>query len=144
MKPLHHAVGSLAFGIMLTLGVSAHAQLQFTDVRVTSGGAIQLHWASESNAVYTIEYASELVDGGTVWQALYEDYPALETNTFWTDAGDYNTASVVGHPRDGAMRFYRVVQWQRPDGLVGAEDGGPGQVDGPAAGKAGSQAGRQP
>lgn len=113
MKNSFASIGRLVAATILSLGListSRAQQLQFTDVRVTSGGAIQLYWASDSNAVYDIEFASELTDGGTVWKTIYEDYPALGTNTFWTDAGDQNTASVVNHPRDGAMRFYRVVQ----------------------------------
>jgi hypothetical protein len=113
MKTSFASIGRLVAAIIISLGLNSNSraqQLQFTDVRVTSGGAIQLYWASDSNAVYNIEFAPELTDGGTVWKTIYEDYPALGTNTFWTDAGDQNTASVVNHPRDGAMRFYRVVQ----------------------------------
>jgi Bacterial Ig domain len=113
MKTSLAIIGKLAAAIILSLILSTPSQaqqLQFTDVRVTSGGAIQLYWSSESNAVYSIEYASELTDSGTIWQTLYQDYPALGTNTFWTDAGDQNAQSVINHPRDGAMRFYRVVQ----------------------------------
>lgn len=113
MKHALAIIGGLAAGIILSLNLNtpSHAQqLQFTDVRVTSGGAIQLHWQSKSNAVYSIEYAPEVTDGGTIWKTLYEDYPASGTNTLWTDAGDQNTASAVNHPRDGAMRFYRVIQ----------------------------------
>ncbi|HOF71272.1 MAG TPA: DUF6345 domain-containing protein [Verrucomicrobiota bacterium] len=117
MKSLKSTIGKLAVGCVFGLSLisSAPAQLQFTDVRVNSGGAIQLYWASESNAVYRIEYASELIDSGTIWNMLYEDYPSFGTNTYWTDAGDQNTADVVGHPRDGAMRFYRVVQTDTND-----------------------------
>lgn len=113
MKTALAIIGRLTVAtiLLLTLNTTSQAQqLQFTDVRVTGGGAIQLHWTSESNAVYSVEYASELIDSGTVWQTLYQDYPALGTNTFWTDAGDQNTQSLINHPRDGAMRFYRVVQ----------------------------------
>jgi hypothetical protein len=115
MKTLNQTVSALVAGAALFVVLGAHAQLQFTGARVTSGGAIQLQWASESNAVYRIEYTPEVSDGGTVWQTLYEDYPALGTNTVWTDAGDQNTQTIVGHPRDGAMRFYRVVQTDTND-----------------------------
>lgn len=110
---------SRALAIVIAIGAlvitSSLAQLQFTDVHVTTGGAIQLHWQSESNAVYRIDYTSNVTDSGTVWTMLYEDYPSLGTNTFWTDAGDQNTVSVVDHPRDGSMRFYRVVQTDTND-----------------------------
>lgn len=111
MKRISQKLAELVMGCVLALGLFRHAnaQLQFTDVRATSGGAIQLYWASETNGIYRIEYASELSDT-TVWQMLYEDYPSLGTSTFWTDAGDQNTVSMVGHPMDGTMRFYRVVQ----------------------------------
>jgi len=118
MKGYHQALSKLVACGFFAIGVFAsnsNAQsLQFTHVGVTSGGAVTLHWQSESNAVYNIEYATELSDS-IVWKTLYEDYPAQGTNTYWTDAGDQNTVTILAHPRDGAMRFYRVVQTDTHD-----------------------------
>jgi len=118
MKTLNKFIGGLAVVFMLTFCISADGQLQFTQVKVINGGAIQVHWQSESNAVYRIEYADHLVDvndGGTTWTLRYENYPAFGTNTFWADAGNLGGEPVVLHPRDDAMRFYRVVQMDTND-----------------------------
>lgn len=103
---------------IITLAAQASAQLQFTGASATKEGAIQLQWQSESNAVYRIEYASQLVDpnlGYIVWQTLYEDYPAIGTNTIWMDAGNPSLLPIVPHPRDEAARFYRIVQTDTND-----------------------------
>jgi len=53
--------------LVLALATNAFAQnaLQFTSANATSEGAIQLHWASNSNEVYEIDYADSLIDTNT-------------------------------------------------------------------------------
>jgi hypothetical protein len=109
MKTLNHAIGRLTIGIMLAFCASTFAQLQFTDVHSLPDEGIQLYWASESNTVYRIEYAAELVDGGTSWGVLYDDYPSHGTNTFLMDTGNYDQIPWILRPKDEPMRFYRVV-----------------------------------
>lgn len=104
----------LATAIALACGLAlpSRAQLQFTDVRVTEEGAIKLFWNSESNAVYQVDYADELVDvnaGGTVWHPLFIDYPSHGTNTFIADAGNYDVAPEIVHPKLSPVRFYRIT-----------------------------------
>ena len=87
--------------------------LQFTGASATPEHAIQLHWASNSNELYQIQYADSLIDtntGSTTWNILYEDYPAQQgTNTFWLDTGNYNLSPAIPHPKNSPMRFYRVM-----------------------------------
>lgn len=75
-------------------------------------GAIVIKWESESNAVYRIEFATDLVGSGsgTVWRTLYEDYPSHGTNTFWMDNGDYSQEPPIKRPKDNPMRFYRIAK----------------------------------
>jgi hypothetical protein len=87
-------------------------QLQFTKVNTLPQGSIQLHWASNPNEVYEIDYATQLQDqsqGGTVWLPLYTDYPSHGTNTIVTDDGNYDLAPEIPHPRFTPYRFYRIV-----------------------------------
>src|ERR1017187_5514034 len=105
--------------VVITLAAQANAQLQFTGVRATVENAIQLYWQSDSNALYEIDYADQLVDaslGGPVWTPLYTDYPSHGTNTFAADAGNYDQVPSITHPKNSPMRFYRVV-------LTGANTG---------------------
>src|SRR4051812_28670564 len=86
--------------------------LQFTSVNATDEGGIRLAWQSESNTVYRVEYATDLVDisnGGPAWQTIYEHYPSHGTNTFWLDTGNYVLDPSVVHPRSAPLRFYRIV-----------------------------------
>lgn len=122
MKTIKGTLRSLPV-IIAALTVSAsvgHAQnpLVITSVTAAPDKAVQLRWQSESNAVYSIEFASELIDaslGGPAWQTLYEDYPSLGTNTYWEDTGNLHSFPVVNHPRDDAMRFYRVIKTDTND-----------------------------
>src|SRR5882724_9354409 len=87
-------IGAIAL-LLLVSAVQTFGQneLQFTSVTMTSEKAIQLHWASNTNEVYEIDFADELAgndDGTTVWQKIYDNYPSHGTNTFWLDTGNYN------------------------------------------------------
>jgi len=94
---------------IIALVTSANAQLQFTHVKATPDGAIQLRWQSESNATYRIEYTPQLSDSIT-WNVLYEDVASQGTNTLWADAGGLLSQPLAMHPSDDPARFYRVVQ----------------------------------
>jgi hypothetical protein len=114
MKPTTRIIRRLGLGTIfgLSLITSAHAQLQFTDAKVTQEGAVKLSWQSESNAVYQVEYADQLLDvslGGPAWQTLYDEYPSHGTNTFIADAGNYDITPAIPHPKLSPMRFYRVM-----------------------------------
>ncbi len=76
----------------------------------TEERAITLRWASRSNAVYRIECADELLEQGTAWKILYENYPSHGTNTFWLDTGNYHYVPPILHPKYNATRFYRIVE----------------------------------
>jgi Family of unknown function (DUF6345)/Bacterial Ig domain/FlgD Ig-like domain len=104
----------LVFGVLaaFTGQVFCQTNLQFTAVHATDEGAIQLHWASNSNEVYEIDYADSLIDtntGSITWNKLYDDYPSHGTNTFITDAGNYDTTPEIPHPKFSPMRLYRVA-----------------------------------
>jgi hypothetical protein len=86
--------------------------LKFTGVNATAEGAIQLHWASNPNEYYEIDYADSIIDtntGSITWKFLYEDYPSQGTNTLWLDTGNYFTDQIAVHPSLSPMRFYRIV-----------------------------------
>jgi len=100
--------------IVLTLFAALPAFGQSTNLQIISTTvgderSISIKWQSESNAVYQIEYASELVHSNTAWTVLYEDYPSHGTNTFWLDTGDYSQIPALPYPRRAPMRFYRVA-----------------------------------
>jgi hypothetical protein len=87
--------------------------LQFTGVNSTSDNHIQLHWASNSNEVYEIDYADVLAgnsDGSTAWNPLYEDYPSHGTNSFITDAGNYDLTPKF-HIRASTRRGFTASCW---------------------------------
>lgn len=87
--------------------------LNFNGISTTVEGAVRLSWNSTSNEVYEIDYADSLIDtntGAITWIPLYTDYPSHGTNTFITDAGNYNVdPDIVPHPKHSPMRFYRVA-----------------------------------
>src|SRR3989442_1287340 len=72
--------------------------IQFTSVTANVEGSIQLKWTSESNALYRIEYATELSDS-MQWTSMYSNYPSQGTNTLWMDAGVYYQPTRIEHPR---------------------------------------------
>jgi Family of unknown function (DUF6345)/Bacterial Ig domain/FlgD Ig-like domain len=105
-------IAILALGILFAQPALSQNTLQFTSVNATSEGAIQLHWASNSNEVYEIDYADSLIDtntGSTTWNQLYTDYPSQGTNTFVADCGNYDLSPAIPHPKLSPMRFYRVM-----------------------------------
>jgi len=86
--------------------------LQFTSVNATADNHIQLHWASNSNEIYEIDYADQLAgnpDGSTAWNPLYQDYPSHGTNSFITDDGNYDLTPEIPYPGINPERFYRVM-----------------------------------
>ncbi len=91
---------------------TAQNTLQFVSVQATTERAILLHWASNPNEVYEIDYADQLAgkpDGSTAWSPLYTEYPSHGTNTFVADCGNYDMAPPIPHPSNAPMRFYRIV-----------------------------------
>jgi hypothetical protein len=110
-------IGRLAVGCMfaccLISALQAQTNLQFTSVNATPENAIQLHWASNTNELYQIQYADALIDtntGSIAWNVLYDDYPAQQgSNTFWLDTGNYNLSPAIPHPKNAPMRFYRIL-----------------------------------
>jgi hypothetical protein len=97
----------------------AQNTIQFTSVNATSEKAVQLHWASNSNELYEVDYADSLIDTNTgtiTWNKLYDLYPSHGTNTFIADAGNYDSDPIVVHPKYSPMRFYRIVNLGQNDG----------------------------
>ena len=99
---------ALLGSFLLGAQVFGQNQLQFTQPIVTSEGAIQLHWQSQSNALYQVQYMPDL-SGNFTWQTLLDNYPSQGTNTLWLDTGDYLQAPPVNHPKYDPTRFYRVA-----------------------------------
>jgi hypothetical protein len=125
MKTTKLAALALAFAVLIaSLGKSSgQNSLQFTGISVTDEGAMQLHWASQSNEVYEIDEADSLIDTNTgtiTWNKLYDDYPSQGTNTFIGDFGNYNLNPQILHPKNTATRFYRIVDLG-PDELISDE-----------------------
>lgn len=112
MKAIELIIGRLIVGCVFTLGVctNAHAQLQFTHTLATDERAVQLHWQSESNVAYRIEFLPDLQSSNNVWDVLYDDCPSHGTNTFWLDTGDYSRTPEILHPMGTTNRFYRLVK----------------------------------
>jgi len=84
----------------------------FTGVSSTVEQAILLHWTSQSNHIYQIQYANALAtnsDGSTAWQVLYDQYPSQGTNTYIGDYGNYYGVPAVPHPKYSPMRYYQIL-----------------------------------
>ena len=65
--------GALSLGLLLTQSTFGQTNLHFTAVVATPERAIQLHWASNTNEIYEIDYADQLAgnaDGSTAWNKL--------------------------------------------------------------------------
>jgi hypothetical protein len=123
MNLLHKGMVFLA-AICLPKLATAQTNLNFNAVGVTTEGAIRLSWNSTSNEYYRIDYSSSLVDTNTghiSWNALYDDYVAQGTNTFWLDTGNYYVEPSIPHPAKFNQRFYRVT-------LLGTNDVPPPHV----------------
>ena len=50
-------------------GVVQAATPQILDTKALDGGGMLIRWVSDPNAVYRIEYASELIDGATTFES---------------------------------------------------------------------------
>jgi hypothetical protein len=106
--------GGIKNWIILAFALAFHSMGASADIvcstSVGDEGAIVISWASESNAVYKIEYASYVSNSvsTTPWQTLCENYPSHGTNTFWMDSGNYALDPIVKRPKDNPFRFYRV------------------------------------
>ena len=111
--------GVFAVMAMLAAGPAfGVTNLNFNAISSTSEGAIRLSWNSTTNEVYEIDYADSLIDtntGSTTWNPLHTDYPSHGTNTFITDAGNYDISPEISHPKLSPMRFYRISLVQTND-----------------------------
>jgi hypothetical protein len=107
---IKHAIIAAAVLGFAVAHVAQGASLQIISAKVGDDRAISIKWESESNAVYRIDYASDLVNSNTQWQLLYEDYPSHGTNSFWMDNGDYAQEPPIKRPKDSPKRFYRIAK----------------------------------
>ena len=82
---------------------------QLTGIQAAPGGAIQLQWQSESNAVYRVEFVNVLATQ-LVWSVHSSNFPSQGTNTLWMDAGNPYALPPIDFPGDRATRFYRVAR----------------------------------
>lgn len=99
----------VTFLLFATLCIRAQTNtLQFTATKATDERAIQLCWQSQTDAVYRLEYATEL-SGSISWDMLVDYFPAQGTNTVFLDTGKYWTEPALPHPKDDFQRYYRVV-----------------------------------
>jgi hypothetical protein len=73
------------------------------------GGAMRLTWQSQTNAIYRINYASDL-SKPVVWNVLYSNYPSQGTNTMLTDLGNSDPAMPAIVPRSAPLRLYWIAQ----------------------------------
>lgn len=97
------------FILLLLVALSATAQqVILTNTTAEADGALLLHWRSQSNAFYRIEYRSA-IETNSPWTSLYEDYPSHGTNTFWRDTGSDLSEPRAAYPADVMKRFYRVA-----------------------------------
>ena len=102
-----------ALAIALAVSTSAQAQAPYAinTATTTVEQATLLSWSSETNTLYRISYADQIIDpalGYTVWNTLYDNYLSHGTNTFVADAGNYDIDPQVPHPKYSPMRFYRI------------------------------------
>ena len=112
MNKLKYVIAVSLAALISTTTCFCQNALLFTSVNATPEKAIQLHWASNTNEVYEIDYADTLIDtntGSTTWTTLYTEYPSQGTNTFIADCGNFDTTPEIVHPKNSPMRFYRVV-----------------------------------
>jgi len=100
----------LIVGLLLMVGVNSQGQpqLTFTSTQTTTERAVQLHWQSETDGVYRIDYTPQL--SPVAWNTLIDDFPSQGSNTVFLDTGKYWTEPVLPHPKDGGMRFYRLAK----------------------------------
>ena len=126
MKRIGRPVRHLIAGGLLIVGLAisnAQTNSNFTQVKATSEGAIQLFWNSTTNEFYEIDYADELVDTNTgyiTWRSLYSDYPSHGTNTFIADCGDYDRTPEISHPKY-TLSYFEIVRTLREFLLNGTQ-----------------------
>lgn len=100
---------TVCFAALCALPAKAQ-QVPFLSTSATPDGAVKLKWQSAADAIYRVEFATNVVAGATVWKTLIADYPSHGTNTVWTDTGSYATEPVVAHPKTQSRRFYRATK----------------------------------
>ena len=74
--------------VLVGVSLAEAASPQIISAKADSARAVLLNWQSESNVIYRIDFATNLVEGATQWRTVYEDYPSHGTNTIWKDAGE--------------------------------------------------------
>jgi hypothetical protein len=100
----------VVFLLLMAAWVQAQTNtLKFTATKATDERAIQLRWQSKTNAVYRLEYATQLSDS-IAWDTLVDYFPSQGTNTVFLDTGKYWTEPALPHPKDDTQRYYRIVQ----------------------------------
>ena len=123
MKTIQKIIMADALALALAMNAFAQTNLQFTAVKVTDEGAMQLYWQSEPHHLYELDEADALIDtntGSITWNKLYDNYPSQGTNTFIGDFGNYNLTPAIVHPKNSPLRFYRIVD-EGADSLVDDE-----------------------
>jgi hypothetical protein len=100
-------------GVLLTMlsalaVTSAQGQISnLTVTKIDSDNPSALRWTSVTNAIYRIEYSTNLLD----WLSAENDFPAQGTNTIWTDYG--SETAIQPRPSstdpDALIRFYRLA-----------------------------------
>jgi len=100
----------VVFLLLMAAWVQAQTNtLKFTATKATDERAIQLRWQSKTNAVYRLEYTTQLSDS-IAWDTLVDFFPSQGTNTVFLDTGKYWTEPALPHPKDDTQRYYRIVQ----------------------------------
>lgn len=90
------------------------AQPVLKQPRVFDDLSIQLHWQSETGAVYEVQSVGNLSavdqDGNLAFIPREQRIVSQGTNTTWLDYGDPTALNRILHPADRPHRFYRVRQ----------------------------------
>lgn len=71
---------------------------QIVDIRPSSEDGVLIHWQSEPDAVYRVEFVPDPGFAGNP-HVLIDDYPSHGSITFWQDTGDHVSDPEVPHPR---------------------------------------------
>jgi len=94
----------VVFLLLMAAWVQAQTNtLKFTATKATDERAIQLRWQSKTNAVYRLEYTTQLSDS-IAWDTLVDFFPSQGTNTVFLDTGKYWTEPALPHPKDDTQR----------------------------------------
>lgn len=102
--------------LLLVLGFVSSATQSFAQPtllkpQVFHDLSIQLHWQSETGAVYEIESAETLLpdeNGSVRFRPREQRIVSQGTNTVWLDYGDPTTLNRTYHPSYTPHRFYRA------------------------------------